>query len=78
LGILLEQIPEWAVYFVSILVIAGIVLIASSALTIVRNRFGGNTTHDIANPHTEPPLTQAIIEKYMPAKPFSEVKNDVN
>jgi len=53
-------------------------LIASSALTIVRNRFGGNITHDNANPHTEPPLTQAIIEKYMPAKPFSEVKNDVN
>jgi len=25
-----------------------------------------------------PPLTQAIIEKYIPSKPFSEVKNDVN
>lgn len=44
LGVLLEQIPEWAIYFVSILLIVGIMLIASSALTIIRNRIGGNTT----------------------------------
>jgi len=28
--------------------------------------------------NANPPLTSEIIEKFMPSKPFSEVKNDVN
>jgi len=52
-------------------------LVASAAFTIIRNRFGENTLHISASPSAEPPLTKFIIEKYMPAKPYSEIKKDV-
>jgi len=51
-----------------------VILIAIIAHSIICERCRRNTT----TRNTNPPLTQASIEKYMPAKLFSEVKNDVN
>jgi hypothetical protein len=61
--------------FFTILLYFGVIVIVIRALcTLFGARYEENTTNDNDNP----PLTQAIIEKYMPAKHFSEVKNDVN